>query len=647
MATLTRNPSSSSITVPQSGSSSTAPASFSPQLPPYPPHPPPSHRVHFPPHPRPSIHAQMNQGAAGETSNSTSTNVIDLTTSSPPPPPQTRFPHLSFPGSTNTNAVAGPSRISSTTNGNELVLSDSDEEGAGGSNGAGRRRGRRIVPPPTSSNDDDDLVIVSERAAVNPVPSYYRAGAGSIGQNGQGLRRNPTRGQGPASPPPFIVPPNYPALSSHRPATRSTSNTQHRHMPDDRGDVESRRLAARLAAEEMGAGIGEDEYRRMQADAMRHHSRGGPGGGGRGGRGGGYGGYIMHRAGEPAAQEVDPLEQLFAMRDHPQPGGAQGGGGGGWANTFFGGRGGGGGYGRSLLGGFPFFGTLPLGLQGLYGGGGGGIPGGGTAYAAGGSGANGWGGAAKVRAASKKYGVKMSHPEPIAKGFSRDIVEPLDQDESQTVAKKAKTKKGKEKEEDVVIQEIEPVCASCFDTLRLGSEEKDGKVWALYCGHVICGKCLREVKARWVKVNEKNKGGWVLNVDDEEKEEEEKEEDEADRETNARFRVSKYKEKKRRQREKERWERRRQREEEDDFDSYVDSDSDEDGTFDSPGSSTRSAPRQSRKKTVSPQKGKSKSVIDDSVVDKEWMACPVASCEGKGNDYGDDGGWGRPFELYA
>lgn len=124
----------------------------------------------------------------------------------------------------------------------------------------------------------------------------------------------------------------------------------------------------------------------------------------------------------------------------------------------------------SGLGGRGMFGGLfEGGLQGLYQQGGGGGYGG---YGAGPSNA-GWGGAAKVRAANRKYGVRMSHPLPVSKGFSRDIIEPLsDQDQDQdgdkpSPAKKSKKGKEKEKERDLIIQELEPVCSSCLEGLKL------------------------------------------------------------------------------------------------------------------------------------------------------------------------------------
>ncbi|GAA5938028.1 uncharacterized protein JCM15063_005446 [Sporobolomyces koalae] len=550
-------------------------------------------------------------------------NVIDLTGSSPDPSrsPHTRFPHLSFPStstSSSSHAIAGPSRptnprrVSSTTTTINLSDEDSDLE----TNVAPRIRYRRNHPNhnsrtsrPTMAIDegDDDLVIVSERAAINPVPSMYASGAGSHAGPST-LRRNPPRAGRPrASPPPFIVPRDRSiAIGTFGNAPRPPAAPFSRTTGYDESD-EDARYAAELAAEETrrfatggggaaqsrpGGGWGtfdnddrfvqgrgpqhhrhqddDDAVLRMQAQAMREATRGRSSAG--------FGGYLFHRAGAgnggvggstgTGEGDVggDALNQLLAM-------GARGADGEGYLNALF--RNG---MGGAVFGGVPFLG-FPIGLQGLYG-----APTGGPAVNPGG-----WGGAAKVRAANKKYGVRMSHPNPTPKGFSRDIIEPLDPTAlSPPSAKKARTTpkgKGKAKaQEDVLIQELEPVCASCIDPLKLGSEDKDGKIWGLTCGHVVCGKCLRFARDRCRAVLEKEKGGWIINVNDR----------------------------------------------------------DTDSSTADP--TAKALPNTSMN---SKRKGKSKSNQEDTEVNPEWTTCPLVCCEAPRNDLLAEKGSSRPYELYA
>jgi len=196
-----------------------------------------------------------------------------------------------------------------------------------------------------------------------------------------------------------------------------------------------------------------------------------------GGRG--FGGYILrantnnHQGAQGGGGQEDALEQLLSS------GGAAGYAGDrqGYMERIYAaiGSGVGGAVGIGGRGGM-FGGLFEGGLQGLYGGGSTGYGGAGPSHAAGG-----WGGAAKVRAATKKYGVRLSHPLSIQKGFSRDIIEPLEESEGGDGPSPAKKKKRESRE--VIIEELEPVCASCEEGLRMGSEARDGKVWGLSCAN--------------------------------------------------------------------------------------------------------------------------------------------------------------------
>ncbi|GAA5908585.1 RING finger protein [Sporobolomyces salmoneus] len=732
MATLTRNPSSSATPQPPLASSSSS-SSSSNILPPLPgPPPPPMHSpFRWAPIASTSTSASASNSASTSNSNSNS-NVIDLTGSSPPAaasnPVHSRFPHLSFPSAssstssalTNANAVAGPSNPNPTRRtrsqsrqqiaagaGGELVISDSDSDETIQRRFRSRPTARRVRPqtgtgggggavarPGIEDEDDDDLVIVSERAAVDPVPSTLRSrrfggGNASSGNGTSNLRRNPlapppSHRLNPlprrASPPPFIVPPNYPSISNPDPprarnlrplparrgvvggggalATVATPE-EILHMDDE--DVLDRRLAQSLAAEELNAMGGNRAIDpiRVQAQAMRQAANSNTGAGGGGGRG--YGGYILQQnraapgAGGAGEREMDPFEQLLGMRQEEAAGGGGRGGnddnyrrsaafvnallGGGGANGNAGGRGVGGVLRGAGMDYFPpelrqFFGMGPGPLGG----------GGGYGNAAPG----GWGGAAKVKAANKKYRVELSHPNPVRTGFSRDIIEPPDTNDNDELSASAKKKQKREKEE-IEIQELEPVCASCLEPLKLGTEGKDGKVWGLQCGHVVCGKCLREAKERCEEILEKERGGWVLDVDLEDADREEEGVGRSPKKGKGKKRVIEIDE-----------------EEEDDDDLYAPPPSNSNSEDQSISSSKprRLPPKnlastgkipvggtttssKAKTKGKGKGKGKSKSSQDETGVEENWTTCPVSTCEGKGNDLLAEKGWSRPFELYA
>ncbi|BGP35714.1 CDC16 protein [Rhodotorula toruloides] len=510
-------------------------------------------------------------------------DVIDLTTSSPPRRhrhlvPAVRASGLAFPG------VPGPSNAGASTSAagaaagplNALrplrrarrsVVYVSDGDDTDDTDYRPRNQPQRTA---ADTDDDSDIEIVSERAA-EPFPRIN-------------------------SPPPYIVPPNATATTSvagrgrNPQLRRSTRVAQPANYADaDDADANAaRRLAAEYAAE---GGVSGD-YLAAQARAM-DQARAGPAAGLAGRR---FGGIFSPALG--------------------------GGGGGGGARHD------------------PFAGIMDRqGLIALLGGGLGGFWGGGQ-FGHFGPGLfgqppapqvnGGWGGAAKVRAASKKYGVRMSHPRPVEKGFSRDIIEPRDPDTAEPPAKRVKGK-GKAKAK-APPEEMQPVCASCLDPLLLGGEG-DKKVFALRCGHVVCAKCLSEAKARCQEIREREKSGWVMDVDDG---------DGAGGKGKGKAREPLL------------------LSDDDDDDLYGDADdtdfyfSDEMPPARSSKSSSKRSPKKDKGKakttaaaSSSNLKGKGKSRADETGVEELWTTCPVSTCDGNGTDLLATEGWSRPYELFA
>lgn len=425
------------------------------------------------------------------------------------------------------------------------------------------------------TEDDSDIEIVSERAA-EPVLGRIH------------------------SPPPYIVPPNATATTSvagrgrlaqppqPRRSTRVAQAGSHADA-DDADASAARRLAAEYAAE---GGVPGD-YLAAQARAMDQARAGG----GTGLAGRGFGGIFS-----------------------PGLGGGGGGGGGGID---------------------PFRGMLNLNREGLMALLGGGFWGGAGQFGLGGGGPfglppaahvnGGWGGAAKVRAASKKYGVRMSHPRPVEKGFSRDIIEPRDPDTAEPPAKRVKGK-GKAKAPP---EEVQPVCASCLDPLLLGGEG-DKKVFALRCGHVVCAKCLGEAKARCQEIKEREKGGWVMDVD------EGVGRGGSGGKGKAREPLL------------------LSDDDDDDDDLYGDGDDDDFHLSDDlpPTRSSKSTSKRASKKdkgkgkaAIAPPssklKGKGKSRADETGIEELWTTCPVSTCDGHGTDLLATEGWSKAYELFA
>lgn len=89
--------------------------------------------------------------------------------------------------------------------------------------------------------------------------------------------------------------------------------------------------------------------------------------------------------------------------------------------------------------------------------------------------------AMESRKLPERYDTRWTHPHEVQEGFSHSIVEPpieLDADES---AKPTGP-----------LPDTTPICARCRYALQMGGTG-DKKVWVLPCGHVIDGKCVREL----------------------------------------------------------------------------------------------------------------------------------------------------------
>lgn len=133
----------------------------------------------------------------------------------------------------------------------------------------------------------------------------------------------------------------------------------------------------------------------------------------------------------------------------------------------------------------------------------------------------------KLKRKGKKYSVRNSHPRRVEVGFSRSIIGIEDEEEDLQVALLASTSasatttslsiKGKAKSKLPPppaaplppVVELEPVCASCSTPLLLGQSGL-GRLWALRCGHIVCGKCIGDARMRCEVVEA---GGWVMDVD--------------------------------------------------------------------------------------------------------------------------------------
>ncbi|GAA5973776.1 hypothetical protein JCM11641_003149 [Rhodosporidiobolus odoratus] len=578
--------------------------------------------------------------------------TIDLTTSSPDLSSSSRTlvnaaraSGLSFPGGPAVGAgrsfspAIGPSRNTRSAaaavearrrdrdpTGQSLVLSDDDDEeeieyaprprvrpsGARAGAGAGARR---AMGGNGGSGDgsDSDIEIVSERPAAGvPLPPP-RTGTPSDPYLAYTLRRHI------GSPPPFVVPSGSTSTStSTSSANPRRSNrcpppsyrSHSRSRTDSDSDVATaRQLAAIYAAEDRAATaeMGMGSRRGFGGVFSRSASGSGAGGAGAGnGVGGGGGG---------GRGLVSDFATLAGLDPANLPGMGM--------------------YSTLLGGGFWNGGLFGIGGSGGAAGGGAfayGYPGGAAAGVHGG-----WGGAAKVKAAGKKYGVKMSHPVPVQRGFARDIKDPEEVDEG-PVKKKAKKGKGKAKVEEVEEEQQVPVCASCLEPLYLGGEG-DRKVFALKCGHVVCKGCLEEargrVKAERGAVTHTGAGGpkgkKTLRAKGKKSGQKGKAPDEADHDFTP-LHVGSHPST-------------RDEMELDAIDggpssSALDLSSDERPLF-----TSLSARRASKAKTK--DKGKAKSRADETGVEELWTICPVVACDGKGGDVLVEGGYQGPYELFV
>lgn len=292
------------------------------------------------------------------------------------------------------------------------------------------------------------------------------------------------------------------------------------------------------------------------------------------------------------------------------------------------------------------------GLAGLFGMGGayGADGGGGGGY---GRGANyGWGGAEKVKKAAKKYGVRMSHPRAVEKGFARDLVDP-DEPPSAPPSKKAKGKGKAATHEAADFPAPDPqvpVCASCLDPLYL-NQETGQKPFALACGHVVCAKCLKGAKGRAQEIKDaEDEAAGVGKVGKGRK---------------GRIAAPPASSSPGKGKGKRKGRKRAAvvvgTEEEDSDEEYGGFDPTPmeldllDGGYyngslsssDEPLATAAASSRASPKKASSKDKGKGKSRADETGVEEAWTTCPVVTCDGKGSDVLAEKGWARPYELFV
>ncbi|KAK4701581.1 hypothetical protein P7C70_g4649, partial [Phenoliferia sp. Uapishka_3] len=200
----------------------------------------------------------------------------------------------------------------------------------------------------------------------------------------------------------------------------------------------------------------------------------------------------------------------------------------------------------------------------------------------------------KPAPAGKKFTVRMSHPKKCEEGFSRNIVNPPEEGETPPPAPSA-NKKGKKAATAPPVVEMEPGCASCLESLRL-AQAGEGRIWALKCGHAVCGRCLTEAKARCEEIKAAERAAqWEMNVDEEGRSKE-----------------------------------------------PIVLDGDDEGDEEP------SAKGRSKGKGTMKGKGKEKSRADETGVEEAWTTCPVVSCDGALSDLlAKDDDMARPFEAYV
>ncbi|KAK4048676.1 hypothetical protein OIV83_004646 [Microbotryomycetes sp. JL201] len=213
----------------------------------------------------------------------------------------------------------------------------------------------------------------------------------------------------------------------------------------------------------------------------------------------------------------------------------------------------------------------------------------------------------------KRYTVKTSHPRKVEPGFARDIVseedalekvESLKGSAGQPIAQAGSTAKKRRRGGATAIKnaqaqaELEPVCASCLDPLYL-AQSGDQRIWALKCGHVVCGKCLTFAQSRCRDIRKQERENrWQYDVDGP---------------------MAKAKR------------------------SIMLDSSDDENDLDFVNSDEEiHKPKKRRRKQdsiehvepsgSSSDKGKAKSRSDETGIEEEWTTCPVVSCSGEGTN---------------
>ena len=211
-------------------------------------------------------------------------------------------------------------------------------------------------------------------------------------------------------------------------------------------------------------------------------------------------------------------------------------------------------------------------------------------------------------------------------------------------------------------EELEPVCASCLETLLL-SGTGNKKVFALRCGHAVCAKCLEEAKERCRAIRAQEKGGWVLD-------------DSTGVPSSAAASASRINGTSASNASKGKGKGKRSvawdleagaQSNSSEFylsSSHDDDDDDGDDGHTNHGGSARQPPAAKRRRaddggTTSIRangfgsakskgaKGKGKSRADETGVEENWTTCPVSTCDGRGSDLLAEEGWAKPFEFFT
>lgn len=125
------------------------------------------------------------------------------------------------------------------------------------------------------------------------------------------------------------------------------------------------------------------------------------------------------------------------------------------------------------------------------------------------------------QARGRKYSTRSSHPRKEAFGFSNSVIPPRDQDDSTLSLNRGFLKKNYPtldtgavfKTSQATDFVLSPVCSACNSQLYL---EQIGvrRLWALRCGHVVCGGCYGEAAMRCERAKEADrKARWKFDVE--------------------------------------------------------------------------------------------------------------------------------------